>query len=84
MNDDIFDMEPVDDSFGAPPSHTEGNRTIVNEVGDDETLNFLRERVGGLETDDRGEHINVNISLENDETGASKEIGNIHSYTDEL
>lgn len=82
--DDGFDMEPVDDGFGAPDPHTEGNRALINEVSDEESENILRERIGVPEDHGDGEHLNVNISLENDETGASEAIDNIHSYSDDL
>lgn len=82
--DDGFDMEPVDDGFGASDPHTQGNRAVVNETTDERSENVLRERIGSPEDHGDGEHINVNISLENDETGESVEIDNIHSFVDDL
>jgi len=77
-------MEPADEGFGGQDPHTEGNRKVVNEVGDEETGTYYRERVGAPEDHGEGEHINVNLSIENDVTGASEEIDNIHSPTDGL
>lgn len=82
--DDIFDMEPADDGFDAPKPHTKGNRMIVNEVTDEESQNVLRERIGVPEDHGDGEHLNVNVSLENDVTGASRGIAKRYSYTDDL
>ena len=73
-----FEMDPIDDGLGAEQPHTEGNRELINEVGDEEAETFFRERVGPPEDHGDGEHINVNLSVENDATGASMEIDNIH------
>lgn len=70
---------PPDDGFEPQEEpHTEGNRMVVNEVSAEGADEVLRERVGPVEDHGDGEHNNVNISLENPETGASKEIGNEH------
>ena len=71
----MFDgMGPPDDGFGAEEPHTEGNRTLINEVGDGESDNVLRERIGGVENHGEGDHINYNASIENDETGEAIEL----------
>jgi len=77
-------MEPVQDDFGAEKPHTEGNRTIVNEIGDPEEETFYRERIGAPEDHGDGAHVNLNMSIENDVTGASEEVDNIHTPADDF
>lgn len=79
-----FDMEPVEDGFGADEPHTEGNRTVVNEVGDPDTETFYRERIGAPADHGDGAHINLNMSIENDVTGGSEEVDNIHTSVDDF
>ncbi|MDL0126191.1 hypothetical protein PNQ92_12355 [Halobacterium salinarum] len=84
MPGDPFDMEPVDDGFGGGDPHTQGNRTVVNEVGDPDEETYYRERIGAPEDHGDGAHINLNMSIENDVTGASEEVDNLHMPVDEF
>ena len=72
-------MTPPDDGFEQQDApHSEGNRIVANEVGDAESDNVLRERIGGVEDHGDGDHINYNASIENEETGESVELANDH------